>query len=157
LKNTDNISLSALIKDKYINLDLKSNSKKKLLIELVEFVSRSAKLKNKKTILNEILKREKLGSTGIGNGVAIPHAKSDKMRDFVLTFARHNEGIDFEALDGAKTFIFFMLTSPKVEVGNHLKILAQISRLVKDKFIVDCLKKAKDKKDVLRIISSYKS
>ncbi len=150
-----NIKLSRILKEKYIFLDLKGNNKKKLLIELVEFIARSGKLRDKKTILKEILKRERLGSTGIGNGVAIPHAKSDKARDFILAFGRHNGGIDFGALDGAKTHIFFVLVSPKSDVGSHLKILAEISRLVKDKFIVHCLKKAKDKKEILRTIENY--
>ncbi|MEW6075089.1 MAG: PTS sugar transporter subunit IIA [Candidatus Omnitrophota bacterium] len=151
------LQLVSLLKEKYINLILKGHNKKKLLEELVSFVAQSGKIKDKKAILREIVKREKLGSTGIGYGVAIPHAKAQKAHGFVLVLGRHDEGIDFGALDGAKTHLFFMLVSPKEEVGNHLKILAEISRLVKDKFIVERLKKARDKKEILRIISAYQS
>lgn len=149
------ISLATLLKEKNITLGLKENTKRKLIIELVGLAAQSGKLKDKSAFLNALWKREKLGSTGIGNGVAIPHAKSEHVRDFVLSFARKDEGIDFGALDGEKTYLFFVLASPAEQVGSHLKILAEISRLVKDKFIVDLLKKAVDKKEILRIIQTY--
>lgn len=151
----DSMRLHNLIKEKYIMLDLKETTKKKLLGEIANGIARSGKVKDKKAFLAAILKREKLGSTGIGSGVAIPHAKSERVKDFILAFARKSEGIDFGALDGEKTFLFFMLASPIDDVGNHLKILADISRLVKDKFIVESLKKAKDQKEVLKIITMY--
>jgi fructose-specific phosphotransferase system IIA component len=149
------LQLAGLLKEKCINLSLEGHNKKKLLEELVDFVVESGKIKDKKAILREIVKREKLGSTGIGYGVAIPHAKAQKAHGFVLVLGRHDEGIDFGALDGARTHLFFMLVSPEKEVGNHLKILAEISRLVKDKFIVERLKNARDKKEIVRIIEAY--
>jgi len=151
------IKLSSLLKEKCIDLQIKGNTKKEVIENLVELISQSKKLKNKKEFLKEIIKREKLGSTGIGGGVAIPHAKSKAVHSFVLGFARKDEGIDFGALDGEKTYLFFILASPMNEVGRHLKILAEISRLIKDKFIVYRLKKAKDKKEILRIISLQES
>ena len=149
------VRLSSILKEKYLLLSLKEKSKNKVIAELVELLAQSGKLKDKKNFYNAIVKREKLGSTGIGNGVAIPHAKSQKAESFVIAFARHNEGIDFGALDGEKTHLFFILASPEADVGGHLKILADISRLVKDRFIVDRLKSAKDKKEILKIIKIY--
>ena len=149
------VRLSSILKEKYLLLSLKENSKNKVIAELVELLAQSGKLKDKKTFYNAIVKREKLGSTGIGNGVAIPHAKSQKAEGFIIAFARHIEGIDFGALDGEKTYLFFILASPEADVGGHLKILADISRLVKDKFIVDRLKGAQDKKEILKIIKTY--
>lgn len=143
------------LKERYINLDLKGYTKKEIIEELVDLIAESGTLKDKKTLISVILKREKLGSTGIGNGVAIPHAKSDKMKNFILAFARKREGLDYGALDGEKTYLFFLLVSPESNVGGHLKILSNISRLVKDKFIVDRLKKAVDKKEILKIVSSF--
>ncbi|MBU0502793.1 MAG: PTS sugar transporter subunit IIA [Candidatus Omnitrophota bacterium] len=143
------------LKEKYINLDLKGDTKKEIVEELVGLIFGLGKQKDKKALINEILKREKLGSTGIGNGVAIPHAKSDKMKNFILAFARKREGIDYGALDGEKTYLFFLLASPESNVGGHLKILSGISRLVKDKFIVDRLKKAADKKEIIKIFSVF--
>ena len=155
MSGSSDVKLSSILKEKYIDLDLKEKDKKKIISDLVDLLASSGKLKDKKTILNLILKREKLGSTGIGNGVAIPHAKSAKVKHFLIAFARHNHGADFGALDGEKTYLFFILVSPEKNVGGHLKILADISGLVKDKFIVDRLKNAKDKKEILKIISTY--
>jgi len=153
VKKTKDIKLSDLLTEELINLELKGNNKKKILAELVEIIAKSRKLRNKKAFYKGVMEREKLGSTGIGNGVAIPHANSEGVSDFVLAFARKDEGIDFGALDGEKTYLFFAFAAPKDEVGGHLKILAEISRLVKDKFVVERLKRAKDKREVLRIIS----
>lgn len=149
------IRLSSLLKEKYVELDLQEKDKKKVLAELVDFIADKGKIKDKKDILASLVKREKLGSTGIGNGVAIPHTRSAKVSDFILAFARQAKGIDFGALDGEKTYLFFVLLSPEENVGGHLKILAEVSRLVKDKFIVDRLKAAQDKKEILKVISTY--
>ena len=153
-KKIKEIRFFDLLKEKFISLELKETEKKKVIAELVELISKSKKLTNKKAFLKAVQERENLGSTGIGGGVAIPHAKSDEVRDFILVFARKDEGIDFGALDGEKTFLFFALASPKDEVGGHLKILSEISRFVKDKFVVDLLRKAKTKEEVLKIVTS---
>lgn len=152
-KKNQNIRLSDLLREKFIVLDLQQCSKKKIITELVEIIARSKKLTDKKVFFRVMESREKLGSTAIGDGVAIPHAKSEAVKGFILVFARKEQGIDFDALDGEKTFLFFALASPKDEIGMHLKILSEISRLVKDKFTVELLKKAKDKKEILKIIS----
>ena len=144
--------VSVLLKEKFINLNLESSTKKEVIAELASIVAQSKKLKNKKAFFEAILERESLGSTGIGCGVAIPHAKTKVAGDFILAFGRHQEGIDFGALDGEKTYLFFVLASPKDDIGGHLKILAEVSRIVKDKFTVDLLRRTEDKKEVLKII-----
>jgi len=149
------IRLSKLLKVKFIELDLKGNNKIEIISELVELIASSRRLKNKKAFFKAVAERESMGSTAIGNGVAIPHARTKGLNNFILAFAKKNGGIDFEALDGEKTFLFFVLASPENDVGNHLKILAEISRLVKDKFIIEGLKKAKDKKEILRIFGTF--
>lgn len=151
-KSAKDIKISQLLKEKFIELELKETEKKDIMAELVEIISKSRRLNNKKSFLKTMLEREKLGSTGIGGGVAIPHGKSEAVSDFILVFGRKSEGIDFGALDGEKTYLFFALASPKEEVGGHLKILAEISRLVRDKFIVDLLKNAKTSQQIIKII-----
>jgi len=153
-KAAKEVKLLNILKEKFINLCLESVNKDDVIAELVDIIAQSKKLKNKKAFLKAILEREKLGSTGIGSGVAIPHSKTKFTSDFIIAFARKDEGIDFGALDGEKTYLFFLLASPENEIGGHLKILAEISRLVKDKFIVDLLRHAKDKKEILKIIKS---
>ena len=150
------VELSKLIKERFIMLELEGTTKKEVITELAEVAAGSPRLTNKKALLKAMVERESLGSTGIGNGVAIPHAKIKEVKDFVLVFARKAAGLDFGALDGEKTYLFFALASPQEKVGMHLKILAEISRLVKDKFIVERLLKAKDKKDILKAVAVFK-
>lgn len=152
--NVDNIAVSDLLKQKYIEINLENKDKEKILAEMVGLIGKSGKLKNKKALLTALLEREKLGSTGIGNGVAIPHAKIDGIKEPILAFGRSTEGVDFNSLDGALTYIFFVLISPKEEVGQHLKILARISHIIKDKFTVGLFKKAKNEAEILKILES---
>lgn len=149
------IKLCNLLKTKLIELNPKGKNKMKLICELVNIASRSGKLKNKKAFLRAVLERERLGSTGIGNGVAIPHAKSKVIKDFILVFAKSKEGINFGALDGEEVHLFFMLASPQDSIGEHLKILAKIAHLMKDKFTIELLRRAKSKKEILGIISAF--
>ena len=149
------IKLSRILKENLIDLDLQEKKKSRIMLKLVDLVAKSGKLKNKKAFLRAILEREKLGSTGIGNGVAIPHGKSKATKDFVLAFAKSKEGVDFGALDGEKVYLFFVLASPQESVGGHLKILARISNLIKDKFLVELLKRTESKKEIIKIISSH--
>lgn len=149
------IKLQRLLNENLIELNLQEKNKEKLISKLVGLLAKSGKLKNKKSFLRAILEREKMGSTGIGNGVAIPHAKSKAVKGPVLAFARSEEGLDFGALDGEKVYLFFMLVSPEALIGEHLKILAKISYLIKDKFTLEALRGARTKKDVLKIISSF--
>lgn len=148
------LKISSLLKEKYIELNLKELNKPKVILELVRLIGKSSRAGSEKALSKAMLERERLGSTAIGNGVAIPHLKSDSMRKFVVAFARKSQGLNFESLDGGKTYIFFILASPKKKVGPHLKILANISRLVKDKFNVELLRKAKNKKEILKIIAA---
>ena len=153
MSESKDLKISGLLKERLVNSELKGKNKPDLLEELVNFIAKAARVRNKKTLLKVIKERESLGSTGIGGGIAIPHIKYKGAKKFVLAFARKKEGIDFKALDGEKTYLFFVLISPAEQVGSHLKILAEISRLVRDKFIVEQLKNAKSAKDVLKIVS----
>ncbi|HNX81378.1 MAG TPA: PTS sugar transporter subunit IIA [Candidatus Omnitrophota bacterium] len=155
VKKSETVNLISLLKDKGIVLELEGDCKKKILAELAAIAGQSSKMLNEKGFLKIMIERESLGSTGIGNGVAIPHAKSKYVKDFILVFARKSGGIDFGALDGERTYLFFALASPQEKVGMHLKILAEISHLVKDKFIVDRLRQAKDKKEILKVIAVF--
>lgn len=83
-------------------------------------------------LLSVLQERERLGSTGIGDGIAIPHGKLRHARDIVCVFGRSLKGVDFNALDGKKVHLFFLLVAPEEAVGIHLRMLARISRLLKD-------------------------
>ena len=148
------IKLSSLLKENLIELKLEGKDKAEIIDELVNIISKSGKVKNKKALTSALTEREKLGSTAIGNGVAVPHTKIDEIKHTVLAFGRSSGGVDFNSLDGEKTHLFFMLISPKEAIGAHLKVLAKISHLIKDRFMVGLFKKANSKKEILSIIAN---
>lgn len=150
---TKYINLCSLLKKKYIQLTLCQKNKTKIISELVDLIVGSAKAKDRRLFYNSLVEREKLGSTAIGGGVAIPHAKIEAVKKPMLAFGRSPEGVDFNSLDGEKTYIFFVLISPRKEVGTHLKILSKISHLVKDKFAVERFKNAKKAEEILLLLS----
>lgn len=97
--------------------------------------------------------REKLGSTGIGEGIAIPHGKLAGLPQLTGTFGRSVEGIDFEAIDGRPTHLFFALFAPESSAGLHLKALARISRLFKNPQLRAAILEAKDEREIYRLIT----
>ena len=134
--------------------ELKSTSKAAVIEELVDLLIKANAIdrKSRKVILEVLMAREALGSTAIGQGNAIPHGKSDVVNDLVGALGISKRGIDFDSLDGEPSYIFFLLVAPVDSAGPHLKALARISRLLKDKFIRDSLKAAESKEAILKII-----
>ncbi|HVZ80806.1 MAG TPA: PTS sugar transporter subunit IIA [bacterium] len=135
-----------------IKLSLESKNKKDAIKELVEVLFKSGKIKDKKKMVQTLLEREELGSTGIGQGIAIPHGKSDTVSDLAAAFGLSQDGISFDSLDGEPVNIFFMLVAPEGAAGAHLKALARISSLLKDKYFRKSLLSAKSPEDVIKII-----
>lgn len=142
---------------KAISVNLKSTDKEGVIRELVELLSKAAEIKNKEELIKAVLSREALGSTGIGQSVGIPHAKSQNVKELIAAFGLSKNGVDFDSLDGEPVYIFFLLLAPEESAGPHLKALARISRMLKDKFFRDLLRKAKDENDILRIIQEEDS
>ncbi|MDP3938907.1 MAG: PTS sugar transporter subunit IIA [Deltaproteobacteria bacterium] len=103
-------------------------------------------------VVQVLLDREKLGSTGIGDGIAIPHGKMRGLSRLHLGFGRSREGIDFDAMDGKPTMLFFVLLAQEGSVGDHLKMLARLSRLLKDADIRKRLLEVETAEEILTII-----
>ena len=146
------MKLVDLLSQDAISTDLKAQEKKTVLEELCGLLSSTRKLANPEDMVQVLMERESLGSTGIGQGVAIPHAKSAAVKDQVAALAISRRGIDFDALDGEPVYIIFLLVAPADAAGNHLKALAKISRLLKDKFFRQALRDAKSAEEILKII-----
>jgi PTS system nitrogen regulatory IIA component len=104
-------------------------------------------------MLRVLLEREKLGSTGIGDGIAIPHGKLAGLDEMMIAFGRSREGIDFEAMDGKPVHLISLLIAPENSAGQHLKALAKISRMMKDEHYRRALVEAKTHDDLVRIIA----
>lgn len=139
---------------KAVSPDLKSQTKKDIIVEMVDLLidSGAVEKKYKDNILEVLMAREALGSTAIGQGIAIPHGKCDCVKKLVGCLAVSKSGINFDSLDGEPAYIFFLLIAPIDSAGPHLKALARISRLLKDKYIRDNLKTVKDSKSILQIV-----
>lgn len=140
------------LNEKAVCANLKASTKEDAIKELVELLAKAQLIKDKEKIVRTLLDREALGSTGIGQGVAIPHGKSESVKELVAAFGLSQKGVNFDSLDGEPVFIFFLLVAPEDSAGPHLKALARISRLLKDKYFRDTLKSAKDEKTLLKII-----
>ncbi|GEJ57494.1 PTS sugar transporter subunit IIA [Anaeromyxobacter diazotrophicus] len=105
-------------------------------------------------LLETLLEREKLGSTGIGDGVAIPHGKVPGLPALMASFGRSRRGVDFKAIDGKPTYLFFTLFAPENSAGAHLKALARISRIFKNPAFRDSIMKAADAAEIFRLIET---
>ncbi|HQU45006.1 MAG TPA: PTS sugar transporter subunit IIA, partial [Pirellulales bacterium] len=104
------------------------------------------------SIVKAIMKREELGSTGIGRGVAVPHTKHPSIDHLVGTVAVSAEGVDFDSLDGEKVHLFFLLISPPDRPGDHLRALENVSRQLRDETFCKFLKQAKNPEDILQLL-----
>jgi PTS system nitrogen regulatory IIA component len=135
-----------------ICLDLKGQTKKEAIQELCHQLTATSKINAEENVFLALMEREKLGSTGIGQGVAIPHGKSDATQTLVAALGISRKGVDFEALDGEPVHVIFLLVAPKDSTGQHLKALARISRLLKDKFFRQALREAKTVAEVEKTI-----
>lgn len=126
------MKLSKFCGEELINLDLKSKSKEEAIRELVALASRSKLVKDEKELLSAVLEREKLVTTGVGYGVAFPHAKTRATRGVVIAFGRSKSGLDFEAMDKKPVNLFFLIAAPEDAIGAHLNVMAQLSFIMKD-------------------------
>ena len=139
---------------KAIVTDIKSTKKDEVIKELVETLINTGEIekRHRNKLIDALMAREALGSTAIGQGVAIPHAKSECVDKLVAAFGLSRKGVDFDSLDGEPAYIFFLLVAPQDSAGPHLKALARISRLLKDKYFRDSLRACADEKSIIKII-----
>ena len=140
---------------KGVSVNLKSKDKDSVIKELVDLIVKTGKVrpKDKDSLAKIIRDRESLGSTGIGQGIGIPHGKSQVVKELIGVCGISKDGLNFDSLDGEPVHIFFLLLAPHQSAGPHLKALARISRLLKDKYFRDMLKNAQTEKNLINIIS----
>ena len=133
-----------------IKANIEADTKEGVIREMVEALTRAEKLapEESESIVKAILKREELGSTGIGRGVAVPHTKHPSVPKLVGTVAVSSAGVDFNSLDGEKVQLFFLLISPPDRPGDHLRALENISRQLRDDTFCRFLKQAKSADEI---------
>jgi nitrogen PTS system EIIA component len=131
---------------------LHGHTKAEVVRELAEHFVRQHDQVTVDRLVEVLWERERLGSTAIGDGIAIPHGKLHGVPSVVATFGRHSEGVDFDSLDGGPTRLFFLLVAPEDSVGTHLKALARVSRLLKEPAFRERLLKASNRAELFRLI-----
>jgi nitrogen PTS system EIIA component len=148
------MEIMTFLNEKAVTCEVKSHSKEDVIKEMVNLLAKSGTIKEKDAakISQILLEREALGSTGIGQGVAIPHGKSNAVQHLIGAFGVARHGVNFDSLDGEPVHIFFLLLAPEDSAGPHLKALARISRLLKDRHFRESLRNAKDEKHLVKII-----
>ncbi|MCX5706778.1 MAG: PTS sugar transporter subunit IIA [Candidatus Omnitrophica bacterium] len=160
------MQITDFLSKKAIVTDIKSTKKEDVIKELVDALISAGDIEKRcrNKLIESLMSREALGSTAIGQGIAIPHAKSDCVEKLIAAFGLSKKGVDFDSLDGEKgvdfdsldgepAYIFFLLVAPQDSAGPHLKALARISRLLKDKYFRDALRSCSEDKAVIKIIT----
>ena len=147
------MTLLEILSSKTTIVGLEGNSKEEIIEELVDCLDASNAISDRDKVLQAVVEREKIMSTGIGDGIAIPHGKSDAVQRLVAALGTHRHGVDFEALDGEPAFVFFLLVSPANVSGPHIKALARISRLLKNDEFKKSLIEASAPEEVLEAIA----
>ena len=146
------MKLSSFCSKELIEFDLKSTDKDSVLAELATLLSRSKLVKERDELHKAILEREKLVTTGVGFGVAFPHAKTKSAKGIVIAFGRSKNGIAFDAMDKKPVHLFFTIAAPDDLIGTHLNVMARLSFLMKDKHNRDLLMETSDPQEVLDLI-----
>lgn len=144
--------LASLLTEDTIIAELKATDKVGIITEMVDRMYDQKLIEDREKAVKAILDREKLGSTGIGSNVAIPHAKHDGIDGLLAAFGKSDAGVDFDAIDGKKVHYIFLLFASKNEAGMHLKTLARISRLFKQKDFCNSLKELSTSKEIMDTI-----
>jgi fructose-specific phosphotransferase system IIA component len=142
------------IEVKAINADLQATTKESVIKELVDGLVKASRIRDddEKGIIAAVMKREELGSTGIGRGVAVPHTKHASVERLVGTVGVSRKGVDFSSLDGEEVLIFFLLVSPPDRPGDHLRALENISRKLRDDTFCRFLRQARSVEDILQLL-----
>lgn len=151
------MNIAELLDNTAVEADIDARNKEELLIEMTDVLLRSEPALDRDQVLSVLQERERLGSTGIGDGVAIPHGKIAGIQQMYLAFGRSVKGVDFDSMDGKAAHLFFLLIAPEDSISAHLKTLARISKLLKKEQVRAQLLKAQNSEDIYKIISTEDS
>ena len=145
------MKVSELLEDKYILTEFKSNSKEEVINELIDLFKDDPKVDDLEKVRSAVLDREKIMSTGVGKGFAIPHGKTSAVKDVIAAFGKSNKDIDYDALDGNPVHLVFLLVGRDDTVSKHIKLLSRISRLMNKDDFRQKLLEANSKEEILNV------
>jgi PTS system, fructose subfamily, IIA component len=147
-------NIADYIKVDTLNLNLESKNKNAVIRELYNNLKKTNLIKNEEQGINDIFAREEMGSTGIGKKIALPHAKTKAVDELMITFGISRNGIAYNSIDDENVNIFFMFLCPENKTQEYLKVLARISRLIREDRFVESLLKATTNEEILEIVRS---
>ena len=147
------MKIIALLAPEGILPDLQATNKRGGLEELAAILVKGHTEVNLQSVVEVLLERERLGSTGIGDNIAIPHGKLPQLSQMLLAFGRSIKGVDFDSMDGKASHLFFLLLAPTNASGLHLKALAKISRMLMSQVFRESLMGSNGAEDILRLIA----
>ncbi len=148
------MNLTDLLSKEVIKIPLASKEKYQVIEELVDLLHRAGRLENRDAALEAVYARERQMSTGMGDGIAIPHAKTDAVKELVMAFGIAHHDVDFQAIDGKPVRIFFLLIGPADQTGPHLKALSRISRLMHRREFRDRLRTCLSAEEVMQTLAA---
>ena len=143
--------LSDYFRKEMIKLNLKAEVKEEAIKELGSAMKGAKEITDYENFLKDVFEREALATTGICNGIAIPHARTDAVSQFVIAFGRSKRGVEFESLDGKPAKFIFLMGTPKDEVNQYLKLLGRLTRLLKKESFRESLLKAQEAREIIEI------
>jgi len=147
------LKLIDLLPEKVIAPDLRADNKTDVLREMVGLLYQAGKIDDQEKVLEVLLDRERLGSTGVGYGVAIPHGKYNSIDNLIAAFGRSKKGIDFDAVDHKPVHIFFLFLAPENAANLHLRVLARSCRLLKRDTFRESLMHAENAGEIVKIVA----
>lgn len=148
--------ISDYLKEDMICLNLKATGKEEAISELGSFIRKAKEITNYEMFLKDVLEREKLTTTGIGDGVAIPHARTDAVTGFVIAFGKSEKGVEFDSLDGKRARLLFLMGTPKTAgLDEYLVLLAHLTRLLKQQSFREALLKAQSPAEITEIFKNF--
>lgn len=146
------LRISEFLKSEAIIMEMKAKEKLEAIKELVDHMVAHRFVDNGDGFLKALAKRENLESTGIGDGIAIPHARTDTVKNLVLAFARSNRGVDFSSIDGKPSHLIFLIASPEKKKSEYIMALAKLSRLLRKQHVREQLRTAENPDEIMDII-----
>ena len=146
------MKLSKFCDENLVIFDMKAGAKADAIVELVDLAASSNMVKDRDRLLADVRDREELVTTGVGYGVAFPHAKTRSVKGIVIAFGRSAGGIDFDAMDHQPVNLFFLIAAPEDAIGQHLNVMARLSYLMKSNDNRQALLEATSPGDVLTLM-----
>lgn len=148
--------ISDYLKEDMICLELKATGKEEAIRELGSVIRKAKEITNYEMFHKDVLEREKLTTTGIGDDVAIPHARTDAVTGFVIAFGKSEKGVEFDSLDGKRARLLFLMGTPKTAgLDEYLVLLAHLTRLLKQQSFREALLKAQSPAEIIEIFKNF--